>query len=88
MLEKDPKERLSIEDIKVLLDFDDTRPSFLDELTEWVLEEDWPNDIEDDGIEYAADRDVLEIQETDFMKKATQTFQMIVSQILNANRCT
>jgi len=64
MLEKDPKERLSIEDIK---------------LTEWVLEADWPNDIEDDGIEYAADRDVLEIQETDFMKKATQTFQMIKS---------
>lgn len=64
MLKKDPKERLSIEDIK---------------LTDWVLEDEWPNDIEDDGIEYAADRDVLEIQETDFMKKATHTFQMITN---------
>jgi len=58
MLKKDPMKRLSIEDIKG---------------TDWVLEDDWPNDIEEDSIAYASDCDVPEIQETDFMRKATQT---------------
>ena len=55
--------RLSIEDIKG---------------TDWVLEDDWPNDIEDDSTEYAADCDVVEVQEADFMRTPTLTISEIL----------